>query len=200
MFVISKVLRSSSWSSRVLVCAALAFAACGKKGPPLAPIVRIPSAVSMIQAQRVGNEAFVQLTVPNTNIDRSMPVDIARVEVYGYTGRRPPPPARWVEFGELVASIPVIPPPPLDAAPAEPTPIDPSKGASPGAMVTVLDRLAGEKLLQGKVDDTPARGSRTPTPVAAVAAAPEPDVLRRFYTAVAFSARGRPGPPSPNAE
>jgi len=199
MFVISKVLKSPSWSSRVLVCAAVVFAACGKKGPPLAPIVRIPSAVSMIQAQRVGNEAFVQLTVPNTNIDRSMPVDIARIEVYGYTGRRPPPPARWVEFGELVASIPVIPPPPPDAAPAEPTPIDPSQGALPGAMVTVLDRLAGQKLLQGKVEETPPRGSRTPTPVAAVAA-PEPDVLRRFYSAVAFSARGRPGPPSANAE
>jgi hypothetical protein len=200
VFVILKVLRTPSWSSRVIACGSfVAFVACGKKGPPLAPIVRIPSTVAMIQAQRVGSDAFVTLTIPNTNIDRSMPVDIARVEVYGYTGRRPPPTARFVEFADLVASIPVIPPPPPDAAPAEATPIDPSKGALPGTMVTVLDRLSGQKLVQGKVEEAPARGGRAPTPVA-TAAAPESDVLRRFYSAIAFSARGRPGPPSPNAE
>jgi hypothetical protein len=200
VFVIFKVLRTPSWSSRVIACGSfVAFVACGKKGPPLAPIVRIPSAVAMIQAQRVGSDAFVTLTIPNTNIDRSIPVDIARVEVYGYTGRRPPSPARWVELAELVASIPVIPPPPADAAPAEPLPIDPSKGALPGTMVTVLDRLNAQKLVQGKVEEAPVRGGRALTPVSTVAA-PEPDVLHRFYSAVAFSARGRPGPPSPNAE
>jgi len=110
-----------------------------------------------------------------------MPVDIVRVEVYGYTGRRPPPPARWVEFGELVASVPVIPPAPPDVALAEPTPVDPSTGALPGTMVTVLEKLSAQKLQQGKVEEAPARGSRTPTPVAAVTA-PEPDVLHRFYS------------------
>jgi hypothetical protein len=34
----------------------------------------------------------------------------------------------------------------------------------------------------------------------AAAAAPGPDVLHRYYTAIAFSARGRPGPPSANAD
>ena len=175
--MIFKVLRTPSWSSRVIACGSfVAFVACGKKGPPLAPIVRIPSAVAMIQAQRVGSDAFVTLTIPNTNIDRSIPVDIARIEVYGYTGRRPPSPARWVELAELVASIPVIPPPPADAAPAEAPPIDPSKGALPGTMVTVLDRLNGQKLVQGKVEEAPVRVGRAPTPVS-TAAAPEPDVL-----------------------
>jgi len=184
----------------VIVCGSfVAFVACGKKGPPLAPIVRIPSAVAMIHAQRIGSDAFVTLAIPNTNIDRSVPIDIGRVEVYGYTGRRPPPPTRFVEFGDLVASIPVIPPPPPGAAPAEQTPIDPSKGALPGTMVTVLDRLSGQKLLQGKVEEAPARGSRTPTPAVA-AATPEPDVLHRFYIAVAFSARGRNGPPGANTD
>ena len=189
----------ASWSVPVSIFVCFVAAGCGKKGPPLAPIVRIPSAVATIQAQRVGSDAFVTLTIPNTNIDRSVPVDIVRVEVYGYTGRRPPPAARWVEFGELVASIPVIPPPPPDAPPAETTPLDPSKGALTGTMVTVLDRLSGERLVQGKVEEVPARGGRAPTPVA-TPPAPEPDVLRRFYSAVAFSARGRPGPPSQNAE
>jgi hypothetical protein len=153
----------------------------------------------MIQAHRVGSDAFVTLTIPNANIDRSMPVDIARVEIYGYTGRRPPPAARWVEFGELVASIPVISLPPPGATPAEAVPADPSKGAMPGTMVTVLDRLSGQKLVQGKVEEAPARRGRAPTPVVE-AAATEPDVLRRFYIATAFSVRGRPGPPSTAAE
>jgi hypothetical protein len=200
MFVIWKVSNASSWSSRLIVCGSfVAVVACGKKGPPLAPIVRIPAAVAMIQAQRVGSDAFVTLSIPNTNIDRSTPVDITRVEVYGYTGRRPPSPARFVEFADLVASIPVIPPPPADAPPGEAAPVDPSKGALPGTMVTVLDRLSGQNLVQGKVEEAPARGSRAPTPVA-TAALPEPDVLRRVYIAIAFSARGRPGPPSANAE
>jgi hypothetical protein len=189
----------ASWSVWVTLLVCFVAEGCGKKGPPLAPIVRIPSAVATIQAQRIGSDAFVTLTIPNTNIDRSMPVDIARVEVYAYTGRRPPSPARFVEFAELVASIPVIPPPPPDAAPTEAVPTDPSKGALPGTMVTVHDTLSGEKLVQGKVEEVPTRGSRAPTPVT-TAPDPEPDVLRRFYSAIAFSARGRPGPPSQNTE
>ena len=126
-------------------------AACGKKGPPLAPIVRIPAPVSMIQAQRIGSDAFVTLTVPSKNIDGSMPVNISRIEVYGYTGRRPPPNARWVEVADLVATIPVIPPPPPDAAPSDSSlPPDLSKGALSGTMVTVLDALTPQKLVQGK--------------------------------------------------
>jgi hypothetical protein len=177
----------------------MAVVACGKKGPPLAPVVRIPAAVTMIHAQRVGSDAFITLTVPNTNIDRSLPVDIGRVEIYGYTGRRPPSNARWVEFADLVASIPVIPPPPPGTPPVEITPADPSKGAIPGTMVTVLDRLSGQKLVQGRVEEPTARRGRTPiTPVATTTT--EPDVLRRFYIAVAFSVRGRPGPPSTAAQ
>ena len=126
----------------MIVCGSfVALAACGKKGPPLAPIVRIPSAVAMIQAQRVGSDAFVTLTVPAKNIDGSMPVDISRIEVYGYTGLRAPSNARWVEVAQLVATIPVIPPPPPDTPPIDPATTDVSKGALTGTMVTVMERL-----------------------------------------------------------
>jgi hypothetical protein len=199
IFVVRKTSSWCSWEGSVILLACVVVGGCGKKGPPLAPIVRLPSAVAMIQAQRVGSDAFVTLTIPNTNIDRSMPIDIGRVEIYGYTGRRPPPAARWVEFGELVASIPVIPPLAPGVAPAEPAPVDLSKGALPGTMVTVVDRLTSEKFAQGKVENPPVRGGRAPVPVVATTA-PEPDVVRRFYIATAFSLRGRPGPPSTAAE
>ena len=105
-------MRRASWG---LVALAVCLA-CGKKGPPLAPIVHIPSAVDKIQAQRAGNDVFITLTVPDKNLDNSMPVDIGRIEVYGYTGVTPPPRAQWVELGELITKVPVQPPPSPDAA------------------------------------------------------------------------------------
>ena len=69
-----------STRAAVLMLAAL-LGACGKKGPPLAPIVRIPAAVTMVAAQRVGNEFYLTLTVPTTNIDMTMPVDIGRIDI-----------------------------------------------------------------------------------------------------------------------
>ena len=179
--------------------AAFVVTACGKKGPPLAPIIRVPEAVSTIHAQRVGAEAFVTLTVPAKNIDGSMPIDINRIEVYGYTGRRPPPNAQWVSVADLVATIPVLPPPPADAPPEEAAqPVDLSKGALTGTMVTVIDSLTPQKLTQGRLPEEPrrARGA-LPTPIVTTN---EPDVLRRFYMAIGFSERGRPGPPGAAAE
>lgn len=185
--------RNASWCVAAIM-AASAVAACGKKGPPLAPIVRIPAAIDMIVAQRSGSDVFITLTVPAKNIDSSMPVDIGRIEVYGYTGRRPPPNARWVDVAERIATVPVIPPPPPDAPPEDvPEPVDPSKGALPGAMITIRDTLTAEDLVQGRVPEEPVR--RGTAPVVPVVTAAEPDVLRRFYVAFAFSARGRPGPP-----
>jgi hypothetical protein len=66
-------------------------------------------------------------------------------------------------------------------------------------MVTVLDTLTPQTLLQGKVEEPPSERGRKPiAPV--VATTPEPDVVRRFYVAIPFSARGRPGPGSTAAE
>ena len=196
------VKKGPSWSLWLIVFVAAVAAACGKKGPPLAPIVRIPAPVAMIHAQHVGSEAYVTLTVPTKNIDGSMPVDITRIEVYGYTGRRPPPNAQWVSVADLVATIPVIPPPPLGAPPEETAqPPDLTKGALTGTMVTVVDALTPQKLVQGKLPEEPRRGRAAPiAPVAPIVNTNEPDILRRFYMAIAFSERGRPGPPGTATE
>ena len=73
----------------------LSVAACGKKGPPLAPIVRIPAAIETITPLRVGNDVYLTLTVPRLNIDGTQPIDILEVRVYAYTGRTPPPRNRF---------------------------------------------------------------------------------------------------------
>ena len=166
---------------------------CGKKGPPLVPFVLIPAPVETITASRFGNDVFVTLTVPLTNLDESIPVNISRIDVYGYTGRVAPTPARWAELATLVATIPIVaapvgeagaPPPPVDVTPA---------GALPGAAVTILDTLTPDEMVQGAVAAVdPGRLEFAPLPLPGV---PTPTILRRFYRAIPFSQRDIPGPP-----
>ena len=174
----------------VTMAVAVAAGGCGKKGAPLAPFVRIPAAVETLAAARLGSQIYVTLTVPAVNVDMSVPVDIARVEVYGYTGATAPPRVRWVEFGTLLATIPVTPPPALPGV--SPPAADPGIAlVLPGAVVTILDALDADDMVQGPVA-TPAL---EPPGVVAAIAVSTPSVLRRFYIAIPFSQRGRPGPP-----
>lgn len=164
--------------------------ACGKKGPPLAPTIQVPAAVGKIDARRVGSDVLVTLQVPSENIDASLPPSIARIDVYGYTGRAAPPRTRWPELGMLVASVPVVPAP--IGQPTAPPLTASAEGAIPGVTVTVRDALTAEDLVQGPV--APVVSARPTPPVVAAADARELP-LRRFYTALPFSSRGRPGPP-----
>ena len=64
--------------------------ACGKKGPPLAPFVRVPAPVTDVTPQRVGNDVYVSFTVPRpTSTARSRPTSRAR----GLRGHRRRSPA-----------------------------------------------------------------------------------------------------------
>ncbi len=191
----------------------LLAAACGKKGPPLAPLIPIPAAIDQIGATRLGSDVYVTLTVPSENIDAFAPADISRIEVLGNTGRIPPPRRGWVVFGTLHATVPVAPPP----APDTPQTDAPQQGTQ----ITIVDTLTADELVQGKAANTepgtrdvepgtrdvepgtrnvepgtgnPEPGTGNPEPGA------QPSQLRRFYTAFPFNPRGRPGPPGANAE
>jgi hypothetical protein len=189
-------------AGRRRLCASLALAAgilgtaCGKKGPPIAPIVRIPAAVDKIEAARLGNDVYVTLTVPATNIDESVPVDIARIDVYGYTGRAAPASVRWAKLGNVIASIPVaVPPESNGTTPPAPSRAPSPDGALPGTPVTVRDTLTPDEFEQGRVFTDPRRPELAPLPGVAAST-----VMRRFYLAIPFSRRGRPGPPGAQAE
>jgi len=196
---------------RVLTIAAVALvaAACGKKGPPLPPIVHIPTGVDHLSARRVGSDVFLTLTVPAQNIDKTTPADVGRVEVYGYTGTSQPPRARFLEVAAVVATVSVLPPESEAQTSKKPATPNASKGsgnppakeiadpqAVQGAMVTVKERLTPESLVARPLPAPAPRSSKT---TSIVPAAPE-GALRRFYVAIAFSVRGRPGPPSMFAE
>ncbi|HEY7190583.1 MAG TPA: fibronectin type III domain-containing protein [Vicinamibacterales bacterium] len=167
---------------------------CGKKGPPLPPIVRIPAGIEQLTTRRVGNDVLVTMMVPAENIDKSRPADIGKIDVYAYSGTNPPPRAQFLNASTLVASIPVLPPTPEEteagakankstrtrkesatqkpkpsgqAAPASaPAPSPSPDGAvMQGASVTVRDRLTPEALVAQPLPALPTRSRpRRPPP------------------------------------
>jgi hypothetical protein len=151
---------------------AAAMCACGKKGPPLPPIVHVPGAVTQVSAKRVGGDVVVTLTMPSQNIDKSTPVDLARVDVYGYTARSAPPLARFTEVATLVGTI--------------------GREQNPaGAAARLHDTLTAEELVAGPPVATGPGASTASVPEAASRVP-----LKRFYAAIAYSDRNRAGPPS----
>jgi hypothetical protein len=68
----------------VVIVFALGAAACGKKGPPLPPLVRLPVPPE-IRADRRGSTVELALVVPGANVDGTRPANISRVDVYALT-------------------------------------------------------------------------------------------------------------------
>lgn len=195
----------SSANRRVAACAVLSVlvaAACGKKGPPLAPMARVPGQVAQIAAERSADGVFVSVTVPVANVGGDQPADIARIELYAATLDESAPltdglvPDGWT----LVASAPVrrpvaSPPPTPQGAPAPPL----EAGLDQGAQVTFLEVLTPELRQTSPGVDTPraevaaAAGPPLSLPPVHGDFAPQ----RRHYAASAVSRRGRRGAWSP---
>jgi hypothetical protein len=180
-----------------MIACAVTLAACGKKGPPLAPFVHIPAAVEKISAERVGSEVYVKVTVPAQNIDASKPADITRIDVYGFTGTTPPARGLVLAQAERLAMIPIAP----AARPGEPPPPPETQrsGALQGSEVTVRDVLTAEQLVPKPPPPPLENERRRPAPVPATTPARQsvpagPPMPRRFYMAIAFSERARSSP------
>ncbi len=189
-------------AAAVLLCVAVAATACGKRGSPLAPFVRIPAPVTAITAVRLGSEVYVTLTVPGSNIDKSFPAAVSRVDVYAYTGYVVPPILRFADVATRVASLPVAPPPMPELPAPVPAPpfgfIDPA-GAWQGTMATVRDTLTDDELVHGRELPVDPR-QRARTGLTALPVLPPTGALKRFYVAIPIDLRGRPGPPGTPAE
>jgi hypothetical protein len=193
--------------------AAAALPACGKKGPPLAPLVRLPAGADRVSARRLGDTAYIEFSVPGRNQDNSMPADITRVEVYGFTGT-PANDADLLKRGTLVARIPVRKPPEDDEAPAKgdtaksqtaqtppaKSPSQASKTGAPaappgvdqGAALTVAETLTPALLMPLPPPPEVQKAAPPPAPAKATPAAP-PLPPMRVYVAVGFNHKGRRG-------
>ena len=155
-----------------------AVAGCGKKGPPLPPLVRLPSAPAAIEAVRRGSTVDVQFVVPSANTDGSRPANIERVEVYALdgAGATPAVEADVLRTGTRVGAVDVK------------APRDPDATIDPGDPDDDLEPLQGPGLDQG----SPAH-VRDLLANAAVAAS---ETTTRTYVGVGISTRGRRGPVS----
>ena len=162
---------------------------CGKKGPPLPPLVKLPVAPADLTAARRADTVDLQFTVPSANTDNTRPANVARVDVYAFTGPATVPDADVLRLGTRVASIAVKAPRDPDAT-FDPSDPDQSEGD--------VDPPEGQGLDQGaqaRVQET--LTPLEPAPAAADATPPAPPV--RTYVGVGITTRGRPGPTSRRA-
>ena len=199
-----------SQSPQRVVCFAIAalsvlllVAGCGKKGPPLAPLVKLPAPPADLAAARRGDTVELSFTVPAVNTDGTRPANVASADVYAITAPVTVPPladASLLKFGTKVGAVAVK------------APRDPNLTADADDPSDEVDAPEGAGLDQGtiaRVREALTRDMRTPVAVppdrnAPPAAAetrsdgpllgPPPAVTVRTYAAFGTSARGRKGP------
>ena len=100
----------SRWRLLVSIASLALFTigACGKKGPPLAPLRLVPAPVEDFSIRRIGSEVFLNFNVPTENSDGSTPADIGSVELYALTAHSFPstePPLTDREFRRTATLI-----------------------------------------------------------------------------------------------
>ncbi|PYR18925.1 MAG: hypothetical protein DMF94_18030 [Acidobacteria bacterium] len=184
--------------------------ACGKKGPPLPPLVKLPVAPADLVAERRGDTVDLQFTVPSTNTDGTRPANMSRAEVYAITAPKTVPPLtdeqllkRGTRVGGVTVKAPKDPNETADADdPADE--VDPPEG--PGLDQGALARLAEsltEDMLQPVELPKDSKRSKGPLPgddASGPLLSPPPTVVSRTYAAFGTSPRGRKGPLSRRIE
>jgi predicted small lipoprotein YifL len=190
----------------VLICATLTTtAACGKKGPPLAPFVRVPASVTAVTPQRIGNDIYLSFTVPETNADGQKPADIATLEVYAVTSEIVPSTKKQRDLATLIATVPVRPilppaPVPANGSPEPPIPLPP--GVNRGGPAVVVETLTAETSVAVELPVEKPRNvaervvAETDEKIGTLVAPPPTQLPRRHYFIVATSPRGRESVPS----
>jgi predicted small lipoprotein YifL len=198
----------------LLVVCAGAFAACGKKGPPLPPLARVPTPPANPQALRVGDDVYVSFGVPSANVSGQTPADVSAIELYAFTGAALPAGLDPVTGGVRVGEYPVFPPQPTPPPPPEGAPAPPAlprpPGFEQGATAVVREVLTPEALVPTPFaggDGPRSAGESVPAAGAGIEQAsatlsgplvPPSDAtgLKRFYFLVAQGSRGRASTPT----
>lgn len=170
-------------------------AGCGRKGPPLPPLVRVPAAPADFVAERRGNTVEIEFTVPSANTDRTRPANIERVDVYGYTGPTRVTDADLLQRGTRIGSVDVKAPrdPNKTIDPDEPSSdIEPLQGSGldQGAATQLFEELTADALAAPSSSNDRAREVGEGQPLVG----PPFSVGSRSYISVGVSTGGRPGP------
>jgi hypothetical protein len=191
-------------SALPLLLVTLIASGCGKKGAPLPPLLRIPSAVGEASVMRFNDEVIVRFTVPTSNADGNQPADIQRVETYAITLERAPsanlPPERLRRAATLLHSEPVrrpvVPTAPLAESESAPKPAPAEAGVDQGATIIVRETITSDASVATALEEisSPERVSEVeplPGPLIAPTELPAP---MRYYFAVGVGRNGRYGP------
>ena len=176
---------------------ACAVAGCGKKGPPLPPLVKLPVAPTDLAAERRASTVDLSLILPAVNTDGTRPANVSHVEIYALTAPASTPDAVVLKQGTRIASIQVKTPrdPNQTVEPDDPDPdVEPptGPGLDQGATAHVQEDLTKLSPSASSAAAKPSSAASTGGPlVGAPLAAPA-----RQYVAVALTQRGRRGPAS----
>jgi hypothetical protein len=146
----------------------LGLAACGRRGPPVAPERRVPAAVADLSAAIVADGVRLSWTLPRIRADRSPVKELGRTEVYRRleeeNGERKPDRPAVISFGGLFGG---------------PTAL---AGFDRVANITLAEPAANAEVAGNQVAYTDSQGLTAGK--------------RYTYVVVAVDAQGRPSPPS----
>lgn len=123
----------------LLLSAGAAFG-CGKKGPPLAPLYLVPSAVTEISVRRVEGTIRLRFALPSRN-QNGPGIDLDRVEIFAVNvppGGQTPPNRELLTKAYLVGQI-AVKPAPVEGAPETSDAKD--QRPAPGEIATFVDRM-----------------------------------------------------------
>jgi hypothetical protein len=174
--------------------------ACGKRGAPLPPLVRVPAAPADFTVERRGDDVKLQFKVPAANTDGSRPANIERIDVYAFTGPVTVNDEQLLKFGTKVASLPVKSPRNPDAATERDEPPEEPDlerdGLDQGAVAQLEDPLTAEafqRVALPKEKRDKSKISPDTGDVSGPLVGPPPTVESRTYALVPFNTRGRKG-------
>jgi len=188
-----------SLAAALALTVATSGAACGRKGPPLPPLVKVPAPAADFTAERHGSVVDIQFTIPAANTDGSRPANIERVDVYALTTVGSPTEDNFIKQGTRVASIPVKAPrdpnQTIESDEPEADMVAPEgQGVDQGTVAHARERLTAD--MRQPIDlaapKKPAREAEEETgdrPLAPRVLSP----IDRLYVAVGITTRGRRG-------
>lgn len=172
---------------------------CGKSGPPLPPLVRLPVAPANVSADRRGVTVDLRFTVPSVNTDNSRPANIERVEVYAITAPATVTDEQLLKRGTLIASMDVKAPVDPDKAADEDEPLedaDPAVGTGldQGVDAHAAETLTADALAPADLSRDGRRARKPPLDENRPLTGPPSTVPARVYALVGVARNGKRGP------
>jgi hypothetical protein len=121
-----------------VVVLSLLAGACGKEGPPLAPLHLVPSAPTGLTARRVEDRVRLTFTLPTTNANGPGRLELDHIDVYAITvGPGVTPPNRDLLSKTYLVGQIAVRPAPVEGEP----PVEGDTRPGPGEAVTFDDTL-----------------------------------------------------------